>query len=439
MSINLKILINKQIVLLICLSSLFSNTYTLYLNNKYNSFYKNAPQTINANAVVVGEAEEKEYYYKYLVKIRDGIYKNKKFYLNVKKNKVSKLEYGDLISLKGEYLIPSKARNYKGFDYREYLKTKKIYGTIKLDSFKIIEKNNLNYFLILSNKIRGSIINKSNELLPKETSTLLNGILLGDKRGIEENIIEDFKESNLSHLLAVSGAHTGYIIIGITFLLSKSRFSKKWIYIVTIFSLVLYMFITNFAVSVVRACLMSIFVLISNLFYRKADLWNTISLSLLIILLVNPFSINEIGLQLSYLGTIGIILFAKNIESILINHKINKFFAKLFSLAISAQCLIMPIMALKFNKISLTFFISNILASSLLGINIILGFITIFISSVSIKIGAIFAVLLNFSLKTLIFIAGLSAKIPFNSILVKTPYLITIIFLYIVIFPCTGM
>lgn len=291
----------------------------------------------------------------------------------------------------------------------------------------------MNYFLILSNKIRGSIISKSNELLTRETSRLLNGILLGDKSEIEEDIIEDFKESNLSHLLAVSGAHTGYIILGVTFILSKSRFSKRWVYVVTIFSLILYMFITNFAVSVVRACLMSTLVLISNLFYRKADLWTTISLSLLIILLINPFSINEIGLQLSYLGTIGIILFARNVESILIKLKINKVFAKLASVSISAQCLIMPIMALKFNKISITFFISNILASPLLGLNIILGFITIFISSFSVKIGAIFACILNFSLKVLIFIADFCSKIPLSSILVKTPYLITIIFLYIVI------
>lgn len=397
------------------------------------------PQTINANAVVIGDAEEKEYYYKYLVKIRDGTYKNKKFYINIKRNKAGKLKYGDLISLKGKYLIPSKARNYKGFDYREYLKTKKIYGTIKIDSYKIIEKNNLNYFLIISNNIRGFIINKSNSLLSKETSALLNGILLGDKSGIEEDIIEDFKESNLSHLLAVSGAHTGYIIIGITFLLNKSRFSKRWIYKLTIFSLILYMFITNFAVSVVRACLMSIFVLVANLFYRKADLTNTISLSLLIILIVNPFSINEIGLQLSYLGTIGIILLSKNIESILIKTKLNKSFAKLLSVSVSAQCLIMPVMALKFNKISLTFFVSNILASQLLGINIILGFITIFISSISISIGSMFVVLLNFSLKALISIAGFSAKIPLNSIIVKTPYLITIIFLYTAILSLNYM
>lgn len=380
-----------------------------------------------------GDAEEKEYYYKYTIKIKDGEYKNKKFYLNVKKSNSKVLEYGDLIELKGEYVIPSEARNYKGFDYREYLKTKKIYGTIKLENFKVIEKNNLNYFLLLSNKIRGYIINKSNELLPRETSTLLNGILLGDKSQIEEDIIEDFKASNLSHLLAVSGAHTGYIILGVTFILNKSCFSKRWVYLITIFSLILYMFITNFAVSVVRACLMSIFVLISNLFYRKADLSSSISLSLLIILLANPFSINEIGLQLSYLGTIGIILFVQNVESILIKIKINKFFAKLASVSISAQCLIMPIMALKFNKISLTFFISNILASPLLGLNIILGFITIFISSFSLKIGAIFGVPLNLSLKALAFVADFTSKIPLTSILVKTPYLITIIFLYIVI------
>ena len=322
----------------------------------------------------------------YIIKIESGEYRGKRFYLYTNKNNI--LKYGDLIEIDGEYIIPSKARNYKGFDYREYLKTKKIYGSIKTENnqIRIIERNKLNPILMFSNKVRSYIVDASNELVSQRTSGLLAGILLGDKSGISEETIENFKISNLSHMLSVSGAHASYIILGITFVLSKSKVSKKWIYILTIFILILFMFITNFTASVTRACFMAIIVLGANLLYRKPDIWTSISIALLAILIANPFTVNEIGLQLSFLGTIGIILFNKNIEKFLNRIKINSKISKLLSVTISAQIMIMPVMAYKFNTISLTFFISNILASPFLGINIILGFITIFISFIFNKV-----------------------------------------------------
>ena len=367
----------------------------------------------------------------YPIKIISGKYYGKRFYLYTK-NDEKELEYGDLIEINGEYTDPSKARNYKGFDYSEYLKTKKIYGSIKADrnQVKIIEKNKLNSILILSNKIRNCIVDKSSDLLPEETSSLLVGILIGDKTEISEDIIENFKISNLSHMLSVSGAHTSYIIIGVTFILTKSKISKRWVYLLTIFTLILLMFITNFTASVTRACFMSIIVLSANLIYRKPDIWTGISISLLVILITNPFAINEIGLQLSYLGTIGIILFNRNVEILLNRIRINNKLTKLLSVTISAQIMIMPIMAYRFNTISLTFFISNILASPFLGINIILGFVTIFMSLIWFNLAKMLAILLSLSLKILIFISEFTSKIPLSSILIKTPYIYTIILIY---------
>lgn len=372
--------------------------------------------------------KKKEYSDIYTIKLKTGKYKGKKFYLSVKKNKNGKLKYGDLIEADGEYIIPSEARNYKGFDYREYLKSKKIYGTIKNSNknIKVIKEDNIGIVLKLSNNIRNYIINTSNKLLPEKTSSLLVGILIGDKSGISEEIIEDFKISNLSHMLAVSGAHTAYIILGLTFILNKSKMSKKWVHLVTILSLILFMFITNFTPSVTRACFMAIIVLGANLLYRKQDFWTSISISLLIILVINPFSINEIGLQLSYLGTIGIILFNKNVETLLNKNKISKG----LSVTISAQMAIMPIMIYRFNSFSLTFFISNVLASPLLGINIILGLIAIFISLVSFKLAKIISLVLNLSLEILIGISEFTSKLPFSSILVKTPPMLLILLIY---------
>lgn len=287
--------------------------------------------------------------------------------------------------------------------------------------------------LILSNKIRNNIIEISKKLLPKDTSGLLNGILLGEKSEISEEIIEDFKTSNLSHILAVSGAHTSYIILGITYILNKSKISKKWVYGITILVLIIFMFITNFSVSVTRACIMAIIVLGSNLLYRKQDFWTSISISLLINLIINPFYIKDIGLQLSYLGTIGIMLLNKNIEQILNKIGIKGKLNSILSVTISAQIMIIPITMYKFNTISFTFFISNILATYLLGANIILGFTTVFVSLISYSIAKMLAILLNFSLKCLIAISSFTSKLPLSSVTIKTPYAIYILLIYLII------
>ena len=430
----LKLVLKFETVIFISLSAIISNTYFLYLNKQYNTFYKNPPSIINAQAVIVGEKIEKEYSYTYIIKMKNGNYKNKKFILSVKKDE-AELEYGDLIKLEGEYVLPNETRNYKGFNYREYLKTKKIFGTIKGDSnnIEVIEKNKINKVLIITNKLRNSIIEKIESLLAEKTRGLFEGILLGNKSDISEEIIEDFKTSNLTHILSVSGAHTSYIIVGTSYILSKSKMFKKHVYIITIAVLVVFMFLTNFTPSVIRTCLMGILVMCAKIFHCKSDFPSSISLAVLITLIYNPFLINEIGFQLSYLGTIGIVLFNKNIENLFCKIKINNKIVKIISVTFSAQIMIMPIMALKFNTISLTFFISNMLASPILGIIMILGITTLFVSFISYSIAKILAIILNFSLEVLIYISDFCSKIPFSKILIKTPYVISVILIYFLI------
>ena len=434
----LKLLLKFNVIMLFLIFYIISNIYLSYINYKYETFYNNAPEIINSKAVIIEEGIEKEYIYSYLIKVKEGKYKNKKFILNINKGKNTLLKYGDLIEFNGEYIIPNERRNYKGFNYREYLKSKKIYGTIKCDntSINIINKKSLNCLLLASNDIRNSIIKKTQIILPNRTNSLLIGILLGDKNNISEDTIENFRTSNLSHILSVSGAHTAYIILGVTYLLYKSKISKKIINIITILILFIFMFITNFTPSVIRACLTSMIAIASKSFYRKSDIISNISLSLIIILLFNPYAITEIGLQLSYLGTLGLILFNKNVENLLSKIKINKKVIKLITITISAQIMIIPIMALNFNTISLTFFISNLLASPILGTTIILGFITIFVSFISFKIAKLLAIILNLLLEILMLIAKIVSKIPFSTILVKTPYIICVILLYLFILMC---
>lgn len=415
------------------LVALIGNTQVLYLKNKYLKIYKDDKSIISAMAVVVKGPSEGEYNYKYTVKARTGKYKNKKFIVYINKKNKKLLEYGDLVEIKGEYSAPEVARNYKGFDYSQYLKTLNIYGTIKVEEAKIINKNQLSPILISINNIKEKMIDNANRNMPKRTANLLLGILIGERDNIQEDIIESFRTANLSHILAVSGAHTSYIILGITYLISKSKTPKRIGYIITIIILLIFIMITGASYSVVRACIMAIVVIGAKICYRKENFFTSICISLIIILIQNPFAINDIGLKLSFMGTAGIVIFNKSITNFFIKLKIKQKIAEALSVTFSAQLMIMPITILNFNTISLTFFISNILASPLLGIIIIFGFISIFISSILNPISKILFLILHIFLELLILVSKVTEKIPGSSILVKTPNILFAIVYYILI------
>ena len=342
-------------------------------------------------------------------------------------------KYGDLIKIQGEYSSPQTARNYKGFDYSKYLKILKIYGIIKIEEANLLKENDLNIVLISINNLKQKMIDHANKNMPQKTANLLLGLLIGQKDNIQEDIIKSFRTANLSHILAVSGAHTSYIILGLTYIITKSKAPRRIGYIITIIILLVFIIITGASYSVIRACIMSIITISAKLFYKKENFFISICVSLFIILIQNPFAINDIGLKLSFLGTIGIIVFNKNITEFFIRIKIKENIAKVLSLTFSAQLMIMPITILNFNTFSLTFFISNILASPLLGIIIILGFIAIFVSFVLNPISKILFFVLNLFLELLIFISEIVTKIPGSSILVKTPNLVFVITYYILI------
>ena len=437
----IKIFFNRKSIYLIIIISIVSNLIVNFQNEKYENVY-NDGEELTLIAIVDSNKEEKEYKDTYKIKTE---YKDTNLILSVNKNKNIELEYGDKILIKGEFVEPSESRNYGGFDYKEYLKSINIYGTIKAENIEILAKNSNNPIFTFANNINLKIKENINKLIPEKYSAIFTGLILGDTSKVEEEVNDDFKIANISHVLAISGMHITYIVIGIELLLKKG-IGKRKTRIITIIILVMYMFITGFTPSVVRASIMGIIMLISKLIHRKNDIWTSISLSLLILLIYNPFLILNVGLQLSYLGTIGIVCFNKNVYNFLrklkirnkkIRYKINRKFIlfmdkikEILSVTLSAQIVILPILLFNFNILGIYFFISNILVSIIIGPIIIVGFVCILISFVSIEIAKILSIFMSVGIQILISISEIS-HLPFSKIYIPTPKVWQIVIYYI--------
>lgn len=446
-----KLIIKKEVFFLIILSSIISNSIVIYQNNKYNSLYKNVDE-IDGEAVVISSKKEKKYTNSYKIRInflnKNNKYKDTCLYLKVNKWNSTDLQYGDKIKFVGEFVEPEVARNYGGFNYKEYLKSIKIYGTIKANSVNVIGKDKVNVISKIANYNYLIIEKKLDNLFKKDISGLIKGIVLGDKSNINEDIEENFRISGISHILAVSGLHVSYIIFAFNLLFKKS-FGKRNVKFIIILFLIFYMFLTGFSPSIVRASIMNIIILGAGIFHRKNDLATSVSLSLLIILIYNPFLIENIGLQFSYMATIGIVLLQKNIKKLLksikiknkkwkykLSTKILKIISKvqeIASVTISAQISILPIMIYHFNIFGTYFLLSNLLISVLVGPVLILSLITIILSFIINPIAKFISYFSSLLIHIFIYISNIS-NIPFSKFYLPTPNVWTIILYYIMVF-----
>lgn len=437
----LKLILNLKTILIIIIFSIISNTIVIIRNQKFDKLYKDIDE-LEAMAIIVSSKQEKEYSNLYKIKVisinSSFKYNNTLLYLKTKKNK--EFKYGDVVLINGKFKQPQEARNFRGFNYKNYLKTLNIYGTIEATGIKSLKdqsyikeklgnlENGLINILKSINDIRERIIKNAKEYFQEDIYSVYMGLILGDTSNIEENLYEQFSGSNMLHILAVSGMHISFIILGLNIILKKIL-GKKIVYVVTIIVLILYSFIAGFSPSIIRASIMGIMIILGKLIHRKNDTCTTMAISAIAILIYNPFLITSISFQYTYAGTIGIILLYRNILKIInTKNKISKI-KELIAISISSQIFLLPLTLYNFNTIGIYFLLTNILLGFIICPVVVFGFIFTFILIFNVQFLSFLSYILSFSIKLIIFISNIG-KLPFARNYIQTPSVIGIIIYY---------
>ncbi len=159
--------------------------------------------------------------------------------------------------------------------------------------------------------IRNAIKQAVYRMLPDERGALAVALLIGDKSGLPSEILNDFRTVGISHVICVSGFHLSLWSMLIFEILKKLKLGERLASFLSMFAVVGFMLVSGLTYSVVRAGIMMLVFLLSNLLLRMRDSLNSLGFALTVIALFNPFAMGSVSLQLSALATLGIILYSQ--------------------------------------------------------------------------------------------------------------------------------
>lgn len=400
-----------------------------------------APQNVSVSGQIVSipddglKSRTRFFFQVDKVKFADKVENVKaKTFVNVNGN--GDFNIGDYYEIKGKLRVPSNVSNPSQFDYGKYLRNFNTFTTLfaQLDDCKQvnIQLKGSKKFLRELNNLRQEIISEHAENIKSPNIEILGGIVFGDDAVSPPDYIKKaFINSGILHILAASGMNVA-LIYGIWFfILSKLKMPYRVNVVGGIFVVLLYTLMTGMGASVIRAAIILEFILIGKLFDRDADSIALLSFVALLMLLFNPAYINDVGFQLSFIVTFGLLVMSPPLFK-----KVNapNWFSSSVFIPIIAQLWVAPIQMFYFNSFSLYSVIVNIL---------ILPFVTVisfggFISSVLAMIKPIanvvclvFDFVLNPFLSGLVWISDYFSKLPASLIVMPKPSLLQVLLYYI--------
>lgn len=331
---------------------------------------------------------------------------------------------GRTVNVKAELTLPSERRNPGCFDYRLYLKTKKIYlaGTAETSSFEVTDGKYDRITNYLSN-LRAEFVETVRKNSNEETAALISAMLFGDKSQLDDDVYEMFQKNGIAHVLAVSGLHIGIIYAFISFLW-RGRKRGAFSVSVTVF-LLFYACLADFSPSVMRAVIMIILHMISKLLHRRYDLLSAAAATCILMLLNNPMQLFNIGFQLSF-GAIAML-------SVLIPLMKEGIKGKLILMA-SFQFAMVPFTAYCFNYFSIISFLVNFPVVLIADILIPAGVSVLVVSSFATSIAGMGSSMIAYLSDLLITINEITYKPGYTNFEVASPPVWMIVVFYGVFF-----
>jgi len=335
-------------------------------------------EKITLKGIIIDEAEIRINQQRLIVQVQN--FKNK-FSILLSVPLGEKFFYGDEISFSG---ILKKPNNFiteqgKEFDYLNYLKKDKILYLMTYPQIEILSTGNGFFLKDFLFKIKAKFLEKNSILISKPESTLLGGLILGERASFSATLQENFIKTGTIHIVALSGYNVTIIAEWIMKLFLFLPLSVS--FYLAILAIFLFVLMTGAKATAVRAGLMAILMLIARATDRNYDVLRALILVAVLMILINPWVLFfDLSFQLSFLATIGVIFFTPKIKKYFL--WLPNFFnlRDIINVTCAAYLFVLPFLLFKLGNLSIIALPANILILPFIPLVMLLGFGAIFLS-----------------------------------------------------------
>lgn len=364
-------------------------------NEKYAGSY--IGQKLTLKGMIIEQPEEGEFYSRFKLKILEIEYLNTKYdvfgFALIQKPLFSGFNYGDVVKLTGTLEKPAR-------------EDPRIAVFIRNPDMRVISTDRGDYFLSLLFKLRAFLIGRLNNIFPEPASGFSAGILFGFRNGIPRELLDDFRRAGLTHVLALSGFN---IVILIAFVENLFlSFSRKTANVLSLVFIFVFTLMVGASASVVRAAIMGSLTLVAKIFGRKSSGMRSLLIAAFLMILLDPFIIiYDIGFQLSFAATAGLILFTERLKKVF--EKCPNWFGMRDSLVstFSAQIFTTPLIIYYFKGLSIVAPLANLVVLPFIPILMLGSFLgIIFGKIIAVPTWLLFEIVLN--------IIHIFASLPFS-------------------------
>ena len=362
------------------------STQIIHTNSFQKSNYINSKTIFEKPHLVSVMIREKlrssNYNDRYIVLVNqiDDSIKTGRILLNVQKDSLNhSFEIGTHLQMNESLYENGPAKNPNQFDYSKYLEGKQIYAQIYADASDIkignlIEKDVWYYTSRLRTKI---IRNLEKSHFNSAELNVAVALILGQQQDISPEIIRDYQFAGAVHILSVSGLHIGFILLFVTFLLKPFPNTRRGSFIkliIILASLSSFGLIAGLAPSVLRSVTMFSFVAIGMYLRRSTNIFHTLLVSMLLILLFEPSFLFDVGFQLSYVALFFILWLQPLLAQLWTpTNKIVNYFWEILTVSFAAQIGAFPLSIYYFHQFPGLFFVANLVIIPFLSVIMALG------------------------------------------------------------------
>ena len=349
------------------------------------------------------------------------------------------LRTGDRVRLTAGIVVPAEYRNFTPPRSTPYLQTQNLHALAFSKSPLLVEKTERAVPLSIrriASSLRQAFQDRVEERFGdaqsgglSQAGAVLEALLLGERRRMDDTVTLAFQESGLLHLIAISGAHIGIICVLLLGFFRIVGLASRPSALLLILSLVFYTVLVEGSPSVLRSTIIAVSFLAGRLIWRESHILNSLAYSAFFLLFLNPFSLFDPGFQLTYAATLSIVLFQPRIVQRLPRLPLKT--SQALALSLAAQVGVIPIIAAAFNRVALASIVLNLAAVPLVAAIMAAGYVYFPAAYIAPGAAGLLSGALKLMISLLLCLSRLSGASPLLSFRVPNPSLVTILGYYI--------